>query len=324
MNNQMMPKDKAQSSHVETPMTEFASLRQNIIRYFSESELRDLCFDLEVDYENLPGQAKSDKVRELLLYLKRSGRIRELIAKCSQLRPNIPWDKSEVSRPDLQLAAGNVPQKEIVRGPADDYYLLCGSNLHRIYQEATLRDVGMAHELDLDRVRKLSPKELNLLTVSDDLPDTTPRIVQSQEDGKYYLIRRVVLNTQVATITTKREIQDSETVAALAGDIACKRLPQQEIADFKNDASIPEYYGTVAMTARPRLIGGTEWRHQYLLLGKVRRHIPFGVKLKVHRVIGEPDEWFSERLLDQEMLEGTPVQSVDWIIKLWEKRDTRV
>ena len=35
---------------------------------FSEDDLRDLCFELRLDFENLPGQVKKDKARELIIH----------------------------------------------------------------------------------------------------------------------------------------------------------------------------------------------------------------------------------------------------------------
>ena len=40
---------------VDMAQTErLSQLRQNLIDHFSDGELRDLCFDLGVDHENLP------------------------------------------------------------------------------------------------------------------------------------------------------------------------------------------------------------------------------------------------------------------------------
>lgn len=66
-------------------------LQENLNSRFNDSELRDLCFYLEVDYESLSGDRKNDKVRELVTYLERRSRIPKLIDKCSSLRPNIDW-----------------------------------------------------------------------------------------------------------------------------------------------------------------------------------------------------------------------------------------
>ena len=66
-----------------------AKLREFTANYFNETELRDICFDLKVDYEGLPGQGKRDKARELVAFLERHGRIDELVSICCQRRPNI-------------------------------------------------------------------------------------------------------------------------------------------------------------------------------------------------------------------------------------------
>jgi len=69
-----------------------ASLHQSLANHFSEEDLKTLCFDLSVDYENMPAQGKAGKARELVLHLYRAGRISELVAQCRSLRPNADWD----------------------------------------------------------------------------------------------------------------------------------------------------------------------------------------------------------------------------------------
>jgi hypothetical protein len=68
-----------------------AQLRQNLAEYFSDSELRDVCFDLGVSYDDLGGEGKADKARELVAHLDRRGRLEELVALCSRLRPHVSW-----------------------------------------------------------------------------------------------------------------------------------------------------------------------------------------------------------------------------------------
>jgi hypothetical protein len=63
-------------------------LRDFITRNFNDSELRDLCFDLGIEYENLGGDNKSAKARELVAYCQRHGRLTELETTCRRLRPN--------------------------------------------------------------------------------------------------------------------------------------------------------------------------------------------------------------------------------------------
>jgi adenylate cyclase len=69
-----------------------AILRQKLADYFSEEELRTLCFDMGLDYADLPAQGKVNKARDLVAHLERINRVPELIAKCRQLRPNVPWE----------------------------------------------------------------------------------------------------------------------------------------------------------------------------------------------------------------------------------------
>jgi hypothetical protein len=68
-----------------------SNLRQVLNERFNESELRDLCFDLGVDYESLSGEGKADRARELIGYLQRRKRIPELIVKGEKQRPDIVW-----------------------------------------------------------------------------------------------------------------------------------------------------------------------------------------------------------------------------------------
>lgn len=67
-------------------------LRQLITRHLNDSELRTLCFDLEVDYDSLLGEGKADKARELIAYLDRRGRIADLLKIGKLSRPDILWD----------------------------------------------------------------------------------------------------------------------------------------------------------------------------------------------------------------------------------------
>jgi tetratricopeptide (TPR) repeat protein len=63
-------------------------LRDFVDRYFDDNELRELCFDLGVDYESLPAAGKSARARELVTYCQRRNRLPELEAACRRLRPN--------------------------------------------------------------------------------------------------------------------------------------------------------------------------------------------------------------------------------------------
>jgi hypothetical protein len=78
---------------VQTPThTAQARLRQFIEDHFNESELRVLCFDLDVDYDDLSAKPYRSKVKELIEYSKTQSRFSDLVNFCRQLRPKVDWD----------------------------------------------------------------------------------------------------------------------------------------------------------------------------------------------------------------------------------------
>ena len=83
--------DKPLASAEASPTETLARLHQNIAAYFGDEELRSLCFDLGVDYADLPASNKDGMARELVAHMERRGRIPELVAVCRKLRPNVEW-----------------------------------------------------------------------------------------------------------------------------------------------------------------------------------------------------------------------------------------
>ena len=74
--------------HQET----LTDLRIILTSKFNQSELKNLCFDLGIDYDDLPGETKSDKARELIEYLDNRDQISRLIEVLKSRRPDISWD----------------------------------------------------------------------------------------------------------------------------------------------------------------------------------------------------------------------------------------
>lgn len=67
-------------------------LHRTLSQRFSKGELRTLCFDLGVDYDDLPNEGKTNKARELIAHLERHNRILALIKAAGALRPDIDWN----------------------------------------------------------------------------------------------------------------------------------------------------------------------------------------------------------------------------------------
>jgi hypothetical protein len=68
-----------------------AELRENLVKHFDLEEFRTLCFDLDVNYDDLRGEGITAKARELVALLNRRDRIPVLIAHCAKRRPNVNW-----------------------------------------------------------------------------------------------------------------------------------------------------------------------------------------------------------------------------------------
>jgi hypothetical protein len=63
-----------------------------LVTYLNKEELKTLCFHLEeVNYDDLPGEGKKGKARELVMHLENRGRLRELVEIGKRLRPDVDW-----------------------------------------------------------------------------------------------------------------------------------------------------------------------------------------------------------------------------------------
>lgn len=69
----------------------FRLLRENIEKYFDLSELKTVTFDLKIDWENLAGETKRDKIRSLLVDLEKNQRLLELLDLLRHERPKVEW-----------------------------------------------------------------------------------------------------------------------------------------------------------------------------------------------------------------------------------------
>jgi hypothetical protein len=69
--------------------------RETIIKglrtHFDDPELRLLCADLGIDYDEIPGQTKGEKCLKLVNYFARRQLLDELRDACRQARPGADW-----------------------------------------------------------------------------------------------------------------------------------------------------------------------------------------------------------------------------------------
>nr|WP_139088712.1 hypothetical protein [Oscillochloris trichoides] len=79
----------AQSEYSPSPQIYRVRLREILITYFNDEELRNVAFAMGIDYENLSGTSKSGKARELIAYTERHNYFQDLVRLVWHLRPNI-------------------------------------------------------------------------------------------------------------------------------------------------------------------------------------------------------------------------------------------
>lgn len=89
--------------------TQLANLRRDLEAGLSDQEFRTICAEVNVDYDDLPTAGRAYKMRELVTYLDRRGRIDELIQACRRLRPDVLWqDIGNMTQPSARLTADKV------------------------------------------------------------------------------------------------------------------------------------------------------------------------------------------------------------------------
>jgi hypothetical protein len=78
------------------PIRARSGIHDLIVEHFVMAELMQLCFDLGVMWDLLPGDTLPTKARELILKMEREDRTYRLIGECQKARPNViwptPWD----------------------------------------------------------------------------------------------------------------------------------------------------------------------------------------------------------------------------------------
>ena len=86
---------------------QLTDLRLKIVEHFDDEELRTLCFDTDVDYDNFGGRGKRRK-RELIDYMQRQGRLGDPIQACR---------KPASGRLELRCSAADVPPVKLPDTP---------------------------------------------------------------------------------------------------------------------------------------------------------------------------------------------------------------
>lgn len=86
----MKPIDNNQSHPISVDRS---GLLWQLVQGFSEEEIRTLCFELSIDFDDLPTRGRVNKARELILYFERISQLDVLISYCQKHRPHVNWEQ---------------------------------------------------------------------------------------------------------------------------------------------------------------------------------------------------------------------------------------
>lgn len=82
---------KLATNKTTTPRINAAKLRENILEYFTETEIISLVDGMGVVWEEIPGRSYSDKAMELIRYIRRRTRLEEFIQALEAEREDVDW-----------------------------------------------------------------------------------------------------------------------------------------------------------------------------------------------------------------------------------------
>ena len=60
-----------------------------LAKHWSKNELKSLCLDLHITYDNLEGETIEIKAREIASYMARRNKLGQLMRRCVELRPKV-------------------------------------------------------------------------------------------------------------------------------------------------------------------------------------------------------------------------------------------
>ena len=144
--------------------TFLSSFRRPIVESFSIDDLKVLCTELGIDFQNIPGESKEIKALELINYQKNRGQLAELLQYCIANRPNYLW-------PELEGARQQTAILFLASDPTDQTRLRIGGEFQKI--KDNLQAAGLRDQFKLE-LPILSVKAEN---IAQELLQVKPKIV---------------------------------------------------------------------------------------------------------------------------------------------------
>lgn len=236
-------------------LNQLVKIRDALEESFDEEELRDLAFQLGIDFSDLPGEGRKAKARELAKSLDRQDRLSELVPLGEELRPRVPWadivlsDGDDSNRfADYQTLA-SVFDVEPTYVPSADEPLI----YHLLGIDAFPSSLVLTEDDHLDF----------LVNVSADKHIIPPRIKQALSDSSLVLLgyqlpdwdfrvlfrgliarRRSVRRRLSLAIQLEPEVEETDHADELTSSQSGADSARSYMAKYLLSADIQTYWGT--------------------------------------------------------------------------------
>ncbi|MFN8443987.1 MAG: hypothetical protein U0175_24615 [Caldilineaceae bacterium] len=158
-----------------------ADLRKGIVRCFNINDLKVMCADLGIDYENLGGEGKEARILELISFMNRHGQITTLLQYCISIRPDYIWPQEDNYRSSTLIRDSLVVNAKTVilfltSDPTDAARLRLGQEMREIQERLQL--AKLHDRFDLKQRMSVRPAD-----ISQALLDTQPQMVHFSGHG---------------------------------------------------------------------------------------------------------------------------------------------
>jgi len=220
------------------PSNPLPDLRKLVLQYFNASELQDMCFQLDVDFEILEGSGKSNKARELITHMQRRNRLSDLVAFGKNRRPHLAW-------PDVSSVMHDVDGQTAISSPIfqqnPNYRPTTAEPLvyHLFGQEADPNSVVLTEDNYLDFLMRIS-QEKRLIP---------PIVAQSLEDSSLLLLGYRMGAWDFRTlfrglITSRRGSRRAISIAIQLEPDQYTREAQDYLEHYFREVEFKVYWGT--------------------------------------------------------------------------------
>ncbi len=179
-------------------ITGVVTLRGMMERYFDLDDVAGLAFDLQIDFENLPGNTKSSKIRALIQECEQQVRLAALVAQCAQQRPSVDW--APVLREVEEAPATAV--STVLEEPVEDQngHLWADTEIERRRAERQINDAFFACIVRLMAAKK---QVVFLFDAVEEAPDVAEEWIRNE---LLLRLRDGQLNDVVVIITGRKTL----------------------------------------------------------------------------------------------------------------------